>query len=209
MVKAHRSALGLLALGMFAAAEASADEREWRFSLAGSGTILSLEEAGGSGSPWAAGGRFRVGYGLSDLFELGGAGGYVTTGRRIAMPGANIAGQSGTYGAEVSAIETSVDLRLIVGNRISTMFARLHPLVGLRTGALIRMLDASLLVDGDQNVILRPKDDTSVLPFMAGSLGLEYRFGPTWVIGVMGDYLYAGSSYQGVGFLAEIGFVRY
>jgi hypothetical protein len=204
-----------LGAGAIAPRAAAADREEWRYALSAAGAVMSLEQAGGSASPTTIGGRFRWGYGLSDLVELT----LVDVGFATAS-GASYHGamstdrhgmrQTGDLVGHLYVIDLSVGARLIANGTLSSSLARVHPLVGARGGVLVRVLGSPQLLDECRdNLVPGLSVDPALVPFVAGAAGVEYRFGPAVVLGLVADVAYGGSSYTAGTLNVELSWLRY
>ena len=216
MNRHHIAKIALLVAGIGALAPrgAAADREEKRYTLSGVGSALSLEEAGGSASPMALGGRFRWGYGLSDVLELTLVDvGFATTsgakyhGSTFMDPSGQA--QTGDLFGDLYLFDVSVGARLIVNGTVSSTLARVHPLIGARAGALVRVLGSTQLLDDQHQRLFRPSMDPSLIPFVAGAAGVEYRFGPSLVVGIVADLAYGGGSYTAGTLGLELSWLAY
>jgi hypothetical protein len=193
---------------------ARADREEWRYSLDAIGSSLSLDRASSTSSPLGGGGRLRVAYGLSDIFEVGAAGAFTFAGG-AKFTNATVSDQSGLLQPgdlqlDVYDIELGVDGRLIVGVPLVRAFSRVRPLAGIRAGLLVRTLSSQQLLDpSTRQIILDVATDTTPLLFGAAELGVEYRLGANVIIGMVGEYRYAGNSYQSASLSLELSWMRY
>ena len=188
---------------------AAADKDEWRYSLAATGSIASLDQADASASSLAGGGRLRIAFGLTNTIEVAGVLGFSKAGD-VEWQNAFRNPQRANLFANVYASEGAIEARLVGGAELSRAFASTHPLVGLRGGLLVRVVADSIFLDGMQRELPpRPDADTSLLPFVAAELGVEHRFNHWFVVGLVGDFTYAGSSYQAAGLSLELGWLRY
>jgi hypothetical protein len=169
---------------------------------------VSAAEGGRRSWAFAGGAGLRAAYGLADYFELG-VQAHFTTSRQLMFPNTIIAGQPGNLVGDQYAVEFAVDARLIGDVHISRAFARVHPLLGVRGGGLVRILTSQLLVDDQKLLILRPDNSVSILPSVTGYAGLEYRFARTWLAGLTGSFTYAGPSYYAAGASLELSWMTY
>ena len=71
------------------------------------------------------------------------------------------------------------------------------------------MVSSPRLVDEQQGTVLQANSDTSARAFLGVSAGLQHRFGRSWILGLLGDLVYAGVDYQALGGLLELSWVTY
>jgi hypothetical protein len=189
-------------------AEAGADRQEWH--LSPSGAVGASSSANGGARTWAfAGGAgLRAAYGIADFFELGLQAQFMTS-RQLVYSNATVAGQPGNLVGNQYTVELGLDARLIGDVHVSRAFARVHPFIGARGGALVRILTSQLLVDDQNLLVLRPDNDVSILPSITGYAGVEYRFARTWLAGLVGSFTYAGPSYYAAGASLELSWMTY
>jgi hypothetical protein len=195
----------LLAVG---AASARADRQEWQLSPVGVVGASGTVEGGRRTWAFAGGAGLRAAYGFVDFFELGVQAHFTTT-QQLIFPGATVSGQPGNLVADQYVVELALDARLIGDVHISRFFSRFHPLVGVRGGALVRILSSQVLVDDQRFAILRPDTSASLLPAVAGYAGFEYRFARAWLAGLTGSFAYAGPSYYSAGASVELSWLTY
>src|SRR5512147_2447788 len=88
---------------------ARADDREWRAGIGGGGMVVSAHAGGADGTGLGFGARARLGYGLSDIIELGLVAGYVRA-SDVAFNAATLEGQTGNLFAHVSTFTLSAEL---------------------------------------------------------------------------------------------------
>jgi hypothetical protein len=209
------SAALAFAVGAIAPRAAAADREEKRFAVSAVGSAMTLEEAGGSASPTAIGARFRWGYGISDLFELTLVDAGFATASGATYHGATFIDshrmqQTGDLVGALYVMDVSVGGRLVANGTLSSTFARVHPLVGLRGGLLVRVLGSPQLLDANRgNLVPGLSVDPALVPFVAGAAGVEYRFGPALVLGLVAEVAYGGSSYTAGTLNVELSWLRY
>lgn len=206
--------LASVAGGLLLEGPALADRQEWRFSGVATLGSATVGYARTTASPFTGGGRGRVGYGLSDLFEVGGNLA-LANGSGLGFSGAQMSDgkqlQPGDLYANLYSIEIAPDIRFVPDARFIGFFEHTRPYVGVRAGMLIRILsDIELLNPGDGKGVFPSRwNDASVLPFLAPSFGVEHRFNRNWTVGGAFEFLYAGSDYQFLGANLELGWSRY
>lgn len=189
-------------------AAALADRQEWHLTPMGILGASAPSEGGRRSWAFAGGAGARVAYGIADFFEMGGHVGF-TTSQQITFPNAVVAGQPGNLVGNQYAVELALDARLIGDVHLSSAFARIHPLLGVRAGGLARILTSQVLVDDHNALIMRPDNRVSIVPSVTGYAGLEYRFARTWLAGLTGSFTYAGPSYFAAGASVELSFMTY
>jgi hypothetical protein len=156
----------------------------------------------------AAEGGVRVAYGVLDMLQLGLVTQFAVS-PSVTFPMVNSGGQPGNLTADLYAIEFALDARFIFDVSISRAFSRFHPLFGVRSGGLVRILTSQALVDDHQLLIMRVGNDTTVLPAITTYVGAEYRFARSWLVGLVFNFTYASNRYYAIGSNLELSWASY
>src|SRR5262249_15347095 len=142
------------------------------------------------------GGRARFGKGLTNNLELGAEASFIRA-QAIEFDAAEIERQQGTLFADVATAELAVGIRWTLGVEVWRALERIHPFVGVRAGGLLRVLAGQVLYNSKDMELADPRDELSVLPFVAGTVGLERRFGDHFLAGLAIDVAF-GTEYRHV-----------
>jgi hypothetical protein len=145
---------------------------------------------------------------VKNSVELGGVVGF-TSARGVEFQGAMLSPQRANLFANIYTGEASASVRFIGGPELSSAFAATHPVVGIRTGLLARTVSDSIFLDDQQRELARPPDRLDLPFFFAAEAGFEHRFGQSLVLGIIGDFVYAGGVYQATSLAVELGWMRY
>jgi hypothetical protein len=191
---------------------AHADADEWRLSVGVGGGMMNLHDSDANGSSVVPGAKMRLGYGLSDAFEVG-IGLAVAHGADAEFQNATVHNpasttQMGTLSSEVLALELGAELRWVADNTVALAFARTHPLVGLRGGFLVRQFNAAYL-EGAGGTVTQLDDRSNTLPFVGGTVGVEHRLSHAVAFGLVSDFTYAGSAYRAIVVSLEASWLHY
>jgi hypothetical protein len=185
-----------------------ADAEEKRLGAAGLGVLASTVEGGVRGEGWAWGGRVVFGYGLSNPLELR-LTSAVAFGPALEFSGATVGNLKGDLFGDLLTIEGTAGLRVNAGPWLSPVFSRTRPFVELRGGLLVRRLSGQILLGPGNMLITSPDDTTSVLPLLAGGVGLEHRFGRSFLAALSFDGVFATDGTRHLGASLEGTFTWY
>ncbi len=185
-----------------------ADAEEKRLGAAGLGTLASTVEGGVRGEGWAWGGRGVFGYGLSNPLELR-LSAAVAFGTALEFSGATVGNLKGDLFGDLLTLEGSAGVRVNGGPWLSPLFSRTRPFVELRGGLLVRRLSGQILLGPGNMLITSPDDTTSVLPLLAGGVGLEHRFGRSFLLALSFDAAFAADGTRHLGASLEGTFTWY
>jgi hypothetical protein len=164
-----------LSLFLFAGL-AHADEAEWRVGAGGGGAVVNVRAGGTDGTGIGYQAHGRVGYGLSNTFELGFVGMYASV-SNVPFDGAALAGQTGRLFADVSTAELLAEVRWRPGVALAGAFERTSPFLAARTGvALVMRTSQELLAPGNL-LLVAPQDEIELAAVAGGAFGVEHRFG--------------------------------
>ncbi|SRR6266567_7591851 len=155
---------------------ARGDEGEWRIGAGGGGAVANARLGGASGTGVGYVARGRVCYGVPNTFELGLVGSY-SHASDIAFDGAALDGQTGNLFADLSEVSVGAEVRWTPGLGLARAFERTSPYVAARAGAALLMRTSQQLLTESGQLLLEPKDDLHLAPFVGAALGVEHRFG--------------------------------
>src|SRR5262249_37634020 len=135
-----------------------ADQAEYRIGAGGGLTLVDAHVggAGGVGTGYEA--RARLGYGLSNTFELGLVGAYSHS-SDIAVDDATVEGQTGKLYTNMSTVSLAAELRWTPGVSVARAFERTGPYLAVRAGgALVVRTSQQLFMEGSL-LLVSPTDD--------------------------------------------------
>jgi hypothetical protein len=201
-------AIGVVTFLLGASGPARADHEEWRVSVAGvldAGRVSAAETS--SVAPFA-GGRLRLGYGLSNALEAAMVLGLATS-QSMSFAGAEMQGHSGTLYANVLSGEASAELRAQAGLDVSPRFETTLPYVAFRAGFVLRALTGQELLNGRNQELLLPGAEVEVVPALGLRLGVEHRFSHRMSVGLGVSGTYAGDAYASCGLSLEASYLTY
>jgi hypothetical protein len=200
--------LTILALALLGGGVAHADSEEWRFGLSAGADYSNVSLQGVSSASFVPGARLRAAYGLSDQLDVGGNLGFQQF-SNFEFDGAQVQGKNGNLFANLFTFEMSADVRYTADNTISPLFAETRPFAGARAGLMYRGLSARSLASPAGFQLMSLGDDSSVLPLIGGTLGVERRVNTYLALGLAADVTLAGTSYQAIGFSIEASWLTY
>ena len=174
---------GLLTAVAVVPAIARADQGEWRIGAAGGAMVVDARVGGANGTGIGFEACGRLGYGLSNTFELGLVGGYAHA-ADVEVDGATVDGQTGKLFANVSTVSLAVELRWAPGVGLARAFERTAPyLAGRGGGALVVGTSQQLFMESSL-LLASPTDDVHLRAFIGGALGIEHRLGDHFFLAV-------------------------
>ena len=167
---------------------ARGDGGEWRIGAGGGVTVMDARAGGAGGTGVGYGAHGRLGYGLSNTFELGLVGGY-SHASDISFEGAALEGQSGKLFADLSTASIGAELRWTPGVWLARAFERTGPYIAARAGASLVIRTSQQLFTESSLLLVAPSDDLHLAPFAGAALGVEHR---------LGDHLFVAAELGGV-----------
>jgi hypothetical protein len=167
---------GLVSMVAVVPALGRADQSEWRIGAGGGAIVVDARAGGADGIGIGYEARARLGYGLSNVLELGLVGGYAHA-SDVEVDGAAVGGQAGTLYADVSALGLGVEARWTPGLGLARAFERTSPYLAVRAGAALALRANQQLFTPSDQLIVQPSDDVEVGAWVGGSIGIEHRFG--------------------------------
>ena len=155
---------------------ARGDTGEWRIGVGGGGTVMNARAGGADGTGIGYQAHGRLGYGLSNTFELGLVAAYAHA-SDLQFDSAMVESQAGKLFADVSAFSVGAEVRWTPGLGLARAFERTGPYLAARAGAALLVRTSQQLFTGSGLLILAPADDLRLIPFAAAAIGVEHRFG--------------------------------
>jgi hypothetical protein len=127
---------GLVATVAVVPALGWADQSEWRIGAGGGAIVVDARIGGADGIGIGYEARARLGYGLSNTFELGLVGGYAHA-ADVAVNGATLEGQTGNLFTNLSTVSLAAELRWTPGVGLARAFERTGPYLAARAGGAL------------------------------------------------------------------------
>jgi hypothetical protein len=168
--------VGLLAAVAVAPALARADREEWRIGAGGGAMVVEAHVGGADGTGLGYEAHARLGYGLSNTFELGLVGGYAHA-ADVEVDGATLEGQTGQLFTNLSTVSLAVELRWTPGIGVVRAFERTGPYLTARTGGALVVRTSQQLFTATGLLLLDQADDLRFTVLAGGAVGIEHRFG--------------------------------
>lgn len=201
-------ALPMLVPLFLVAAEARADDEEWRASLLVSGVLHAVSEQGTKDHALGPGGGLRLAYGLSNSFEVG-ARLSSTSFTLLELPEVELNSHEGDWFFDHTTVALGLDLRWILGAPLAKAFVDTQPILGLRVGLLETIRSDQILRDERLRVIEQPATTYTEGLFMTAEIGLERRFWPHVLLGLTAGLTRIGAAYNALDLSLEMSWTTY
>jgi hypothetical protein len=186
---------------------AHADANEWRITAAAAGLLSTTRAAGTDGEGVGFGGRMRFGYGLMNSLDVLAEASIART-QALEFESARIESLTGNLFADATTAELALGFRWSFGVEIWRALERIHPFVGIRGGGMVRRLSGQVLLNSANMELASPRDDITLVPFAAGTAGIERRFGDHFFVGLAFDAGF-GKGYRALGGSLELAWAWY